>query len=166
MPTLVNRLLEAIRLRPAATIAVVVALLVVGVSVNIGLRHASGDAEGDLTPTRHRADLARLQLRVAGFELAGAQGDEVGATAQRDASQRRLAAVQQQLQGVQQQLASTSEAVALQGPQIEALGRCLNGVSSALNQAAVADTGATRTLLAAQVGCREAQAAISGAPSG
>jgi len=166
MRTLVDQLVETIRRHRAASVAVLVVSLVVGVGLQLGLRHGAADAQAELGPARHRASLARLEAGVARFELSAAQGEHMGATAQRDDARRQVAALQQQLQSVQQPLASATSLVALQGAQIEALDRCLNGVSSALNQAAVADAGALRTLQFAQVVCAEAQAAISGASPG
>jgi chromosome segregation ATPase len=162
----VRRLVELIRLHLGASVVVLVAVLIVGLGLNVWLRRAADDASSELGPTRDRARIARLELGVAQFELTAAQGDEASASAQRDEVRQRLTDLQQQLQAVQQQVAATSEVVALQGPQIEALGRCLNGVSAALNQAAVADTGANRTLEAAQLVCAEAQGVIRGTPQG
>ncbi|HMG27787.1 MAG TPA: hypothetical protein VKH36_13350 [Acidimicrobiia bacterium] len=166
MPTLVHQLVQSIRRHRAASIAVLVALLVVGFGLALGLQRAAGDARADVGPERHRGSLARLELGVARFELSAAQGEQIGAAAQRDEAQHQVAALQEQLQRVQQLLASTTDLVTLQGPQIEALDRCLNGVSSALDQVSVADAGASRTLQATQLLCRDAQAAISATPPG
>jgi hypothetical protein len=160
----VHRLVESIRLHRLASIVVLLAVVAVGIGLNIWLRRAAADARADIGPARERAETARLELGVARFELSAAQGDEARATAQRDEVRLRLTGLQEQLHAVHQQLASTSEVVALQGPQIDALGRCLNGVSSVLNQTSVADAGAIHTLRAAQLLCAEAQGVISGAP--
>jgi chromosome segregation ATPase len=166
MSTLVRRLVESIRLHRRASLAVLVALFVAGIGLNLALRRAADDARIDLSQTRDRVASARVALATARGELTAARGDEASATAQRDELRQELTRLQQQLQATQQQLAATSQVVALQGPQIEALGRCLNGVSSALNQTSVADIGAIPTLQAAQLLCAEAQAALTGTPPG
>jgi hypothetical protein len=74
MTTLVPRIVEWIRVHRGASVAVLLAIIVSGVGVNLGLRHAAGDARADIAPTRDRAETARLELKVARFELSAARG--------------------------------------------------------------------------------------------
>ncbi len=166
MPELARRLVELIRRHRRASIAVLVLFLLAGLGLNIVLRRAADDTRIDVGQTRDQLASARVALGTARGELTATRGEEASATAQRDELRRQLTALQQQLQAVQAQLGATSQVVALQGPQIEALGRCLNGVSSTLNQASVADLGAVPTFQSAQLLCAEAQSVLSGAPPG
>lgn len=85
-------------------------------------------------------------------------------TTQREESQVELERIQGNLDALQAELAATAAAIGLQGPHVVLLGRCLDGVTAALNQSAVVDDNAAATLASVAATCEQARAAITGAP--
>jgi len=118
--------------------------------------------------THHRLDRTRTELSATESQLASTRAklgattrDLAGRTTERDALQSQLNDVNTQLQGVRGTLSDTQNRVSLQAGQISSLKSCLNGVSTALSDAAYGDySGAVGALDAVQISCRDAKNAF------
>jgi hypothetical protein len=152
------------RNRPLLIAVIVVAALVLGPGLTVWLRHSLGEARATVTAARAALRRERAQLGSARYRLGEAISELTLVTAQRTEAQAELERIQGDLRAVQTELDVTSVTIRLQGPQAELLGRCLDGVTAALNQSAVVDGGAGLTLAAVATTCEQARAAIPGGP--
>jgi hypothetical protein len=162
MRTILRTLRRALaRHRRAAVVGVVVLAVLTGLAADQVARRELRDTRATVAETAAERDAARLALGEQRGRLTGSRTEAARRTAGRDDFLRQLDAARRQLAAVQGQISTTATLVFLTGPQLEVLGRCLNGVSAALNQAAVDDPGAGDTLTAGRVACTEAAAILN-----
>ena len=154
----------AARHRRGLLVGALVVAVVGGLTADQLARRELRQTRATLDDTAAERDAGRLELAEQRGRLTGARTEAARRTAGRDEFQRQLEDAQQQLAAVQGQISSTSQLVFLTGPQLEVLGRCLNAVSAALNQAAIDDPGAGNTLAVGQAACTEAAAILTNAP--
>jgi septal ring factor EnvC (AmiA/AmiB activator) len=152
------------RHRRGLLVAALVLAVIGGLTADQLARRELRQTRSTLADTGTERDAARLELAEQRGRLTGARTEAARRTASRDEFRRQLETARQQLEAVQGQISSTTELVYLTGPQLEVLGRCLNSVSAALNQAAVDDPGAGNTLAVGQAACTEAAAILTNAP--
>lgn len=152
------------RHRRGLAVAAVVAAVVVGLAADQLGRHELRDTRATLEATATDRDAARFELAEQRGRLTASRTEAARRTASRDTFRRQVESARQQLAAVQGEISSTTTLVFLTGPQLEVLGRCLNGVSAAVNQAAVGDPSAGVTLASGQAACAEAAAILGGAP--
>ncbi len=156
---LLRRLAAAARRRRRALLAsLVVLVLLAGLVADQVIRAQVRSTEAEVVESRSERDAARLELGAARAERLRNQTVLASITTQRNNLRHQAEVARRRLENVQGRTSSTVREIVLNAPQIAALTHCLNVVSSALNQAAVADPGAAGTLAAAEQACAGARA--------
>ena len=152
------------RHRRLVIVVAVVAGLALGPGLALWLRHTLSDARASAAAERSSLVEQQREFAASQARLAAAISELSAVTEQRETAQAELSRLQGNLDAVRVELTETTATIGLQGPHVVLLGRCLDGVTAALNQSAVVDAGAGATLAAVAATCEEARSAIKQGP--
>jgi hypothetical protein len=144
------------RVRTAAVLSVLVALVVAALAYDVHQRAVLGKARGDLTIVRHRLQSSTTQLHTTASSVVGVRSQLATTQANTAATLGKLATAKQQVSGAMGALSS-------QQVDIATLHGCLTGVQQATTQVAVGNLqAAVNAMTGASASCLALDAAQSG----